>query len=407
MTHQLTLAEKQQILTVLQKEEKLQMVEEERERDLLNEFSRVMSVLAQSVCDRVHSQNITPTRHSFHICATVCRAKPHFIRCNGEKTARSNSCWDCNQITCRSCGIVQAVPAQKKNVWLCKPCSYRRELISKSGEWYYGKDGLHVSKMINQQIIEALEVEPEEEDLEEDTPSAWKMKAKFAQKRLSQTGQTTLKVMKQKWQTLAKIKAHFAETHQYSFGSDTDEESNERVPGERKRSTTCHEEIELYKEYRATSNRKKHTVTPMTYRMSRKQAFNGSFSSCSRDSSPERYLSSQTSGSFSQTSLSSASSTNRTHSYDPNFSNLSVDINELIKRDEKLSKGKRISAQEVGLLKSKHSISASSCTNLSTKSLVNISNMNNPANALSAKRMKSSSTPKLYDVRQDNNVRML
>ena len=32
MTHQLTLAEKQQILTVLQKEEKLQMVEEERER---------------------------------------------------------------------------------------------------------------------------------------------------------------------------------------------------------------------------------------------------------------------------------------------------------------------------------------------------------------------------------------
>ena len=31
-THQLTMAEKQQILTVLQKEEQLQMVEEERER---------------------------------------------------------------------------------------------------------------------------------------------------------------------------------------------------------------------------------------------------------------------------------------------------------------------------------------------------------------------------------------
>ena len=155
-----------------------------------------MSVLAQSVCDRVHSQNTTPSRDSCHICATICRAKPHFIRCNGEKTARSNSCWDCNQITCRSCGIVKAVPAQKKvgfkttslkpsilmfsstwfytnykpsqyflvfyltstsqNVWLCKPCSYRRELVSKSGEWYYGKDGINVNKMINKQIIEAL-----------------------------------------------------------------------------------------------------------------------------------------------------------------------------------------------------------------------------------------------------------
>lgn len=45
------------------------------------------------------------------------------------------------------------------------------------------------------------------------------MKAKFAQKRLSQTGQTTLKVMKQKWQTLAKIKAHFAENHQVCSSS--------------------------------------------------------------------------------------------------------------------------------------------------------------------------------------------
>lgn len=107
-------AEVEAILQVIQRAERLDILEQQRVGRLVER----LETMRRHVMGNGLSQCL--------LCGEVL----------GFLGSSSVFCQDCRKKVCTKCGI-EASPGQKRPLWLCKICSEQREVWKRSGAWFY------------------------------------------------------------------------------------------------------------------------------------------------------------------------------------------------------------------------------------------------------------------------------
>ncbi|XP_073653357.1 rab effector Noc2 isoform X1 [Tursiops truncatus] len=107
-------AEVEAILQVIQRAERLDVLEQQRVGRLVER----LETMRRNVMGNGLSQCL--------LCGEVL----------GFLGSSSVFCKDCRKKVCTKCGI-EASPGQKRPLWLCKICSEQREVWKRSGAWFY------------------------------------------------------------------------------------------------------------------------------------------------------------------------------------------------------------------------------------------------------------------------------
>nr|XP_017511669.2 rab effector Noc2 isoform X5 [Manis javanica]XP_036878654.1 rab effector Noc2 isoform X5 [Manis javanica] len=107
-------AEVEAILQVIQRAERLDVMEQQR----IGRLVERLETMRQNVMGNGLSQCL--------LCGEVL----------GFLGSSSVFCKDCRKKVCTKCGI-EASPGQKRPLWLCKICSEQREVWKRSGAWFY------------------------------------------------------------------------------------------------------------------------------------------------------------------------------------------------------------------------------------------------------------------------------
>ncbi|KAM9597004.1 rab effector Noc2 isoform 1-T2 [Trichechus inunguis] len=107
-------AEVEAILQVIQRAERLDIMEQQR----IGRLVERLETMRRNVMGNGFSQCL--------LCGEVL----------GLLGSSSVFCRDCRKKVCTKCGI-EASPGQKRPLWLCKICSEQREVWKRSGAWFY------------------------------------------------------------------------------------------------------------------------------------------------------------------------------------------------------------------------------------------------------------------------------
>lgn len=107
-------AEVEAILQVIQRAERLDIMEQQR----IGRLVERLETMRRNVMGNGLSQCL--------LCGEVL----------GFLGSSSVFCKDCRKKVCTKCGI-EASPGQKRTLWLCKICSEQREVWKRSGAWFY------------------------------------------------------------------------------------------------------------------------------------------------------------------------------------------------------------------------------------------------------------------------------
>nr|XP_045231654.1 rab effector Noc2 isoform X1 [Macaca fascicularis] len=107
-------AEVEAILQVIQRAERLDVLEQQR----IGRLVERLETMRRNVMGNGLSQCL--------LCGEVL----------GFLGSSSVFCKDCRKKVCTKCGI-EAFPGQKRPLWLCKICSEQREVWKRSGAWFY------------------------------------------------------------------------------------------------------------------------------------------------------------------------------------------------------------------------------------------------------------------------------
>ncbi|XP_073735425.1 LOW QUALITY PROTEIN: rab effector Noc2 [Callorhinus ursinus] len=107
-------AEVEAILQVIQRAERLDVMEQQR----IGRLVERLETMRRNVMGNGLSQCL--------LCGEVL----------GFLGSSSVFCKDCRKKVCTKCGI-EASPGQKRPLWLCKLCSEQREVWKRSGAWFY------------------------------------------------------------------------------------------------------------------------------------------------------------------------------------------------------------------------------------------------------------------------------
>ncbi|XP_077825903.1 rab effector Noc2 isoform X7 [Macaca mulatta] len=107
-------AEVEAILQVIQRAERLDVLEQQR----IGRLVERLETMRRNVMGNGLSQCL--------LCGEVL----------GFLGSSSVFCKDCRKKVCTKCGI-EASPGQKRPLWLCKICSEQREVWKRSGAWFY------------------------------------------------------------------------------------------------------------------------------------------------------------------------------------------------------------------------------------------------------------------------------
>ncbi|XP_004483839.1 rab effector Noc2 isoform X1 [Dasypus novemcinctus] len=107
-------AEVDAILLVIQRAERLDVLEQQR----IGRLVERLETMRRNVMGNGLSQCL--------LCGEVL----------GFLGSSSVFCIDCRKKVCTKCGI-EAAPGQKRPLWLCKICSEQREVWKRSGAWFY------------------------------------------------------------------------------------------------------------------------------------------------------------------------------------------------------------------------------------------------------------------------------
>ncbi|XP_034883498.1 LOW QUALITY PROTEIN: rab effector Noc2 [Mirounga angustirostris] len=107
-------AEVEAILQVIQRAERLDVMEQQR----IGRLVERLETMRRNVMGNGLSQCL--------LCGEVL----------GFLGSSSVFCKDCRKKVCTKCGI-EASPGQKRPLWLCKICSEQREVWKRSGAWFY------------------------------------------------------------------------------------------------------------------------------------------------------------------------------------------------------------------------------------------------------------------------------
>nr|XP_045014426.1 rab effector Noc2 isoform X1 [Jaculus jaculus]XP_045014427.1 rab effector Noc2 isoform X1 [Jaculus jaculus]XP_045014428.1 rab effector Noc2 isoform X1 [Jaculus jaculus]XP_045014429.1 rab effector Noc2 isoform X1 [Jaculus jaculus]XP_045014430.1 rab effector Noc2 isoform X1 [Jaculus jaculus] len=107
-------AELEVILQVIQRAERLDVLEQQR----IGRLVERLETMRRNVMGNGLSQCL--------LCGEVL----------GFLGSSSVFCKDCRKKVCTKCGI-EASPGQKRPLWLCKICSEQREVWKRSGAWFY------------------------------------------------------------------------------------------------------------------------------------------------------------------------------------------------------------------------------------------------------------------------------
>ncbi|XP_012582166.1 PREDICTED: rab effector Noc2 [Condylura cristata] len=107
-------AEVEAILQVIQRAERLDIMEQQR----IGRLVERLETMRRNVMGNGLSQCL--------LCGEVL----------GFLGSSSVFCKDCRKKVCTKCGI-EASPGQKRPLWLCKICSEQREVWKRSGAWFY------------------------------------------------------------------------------------------------------------------------------------------------------------------------------------------------------------------------------------------------------------------------------
>ncbi|XP_036123973.1 rab effector Noc2 isoform X1 [Molossus molossus] len=107
-------AEVEAILQVIQRAERLDVLEQQR----IGRLVERLDTMRRNVMGNGLSQCL--------LCGEVL----------GYLGSSSVFCKDCRKKVCTKCGI-EACPGQKRALWLCKICSEQREVWKRSGAWFY------------------------------------------------------------------------------------------------------------------------------------------------------------------------------------------------------------------------------------------------------------------------------
>ncbi|XP_077605837.1 rab effector Noc2 isoform X1 [Crocuta crocuta] len=107
-------AEVEAILQVIQRAERLDILEQQR----IGRLVERLETMRRNVMGNGLSQCL--------LCGEVL----------GFLGSSSVFCKDCRKKVCTKCGI-EASPGQKRPLWLCKICSEQREVWKRSGAWFY------------------------------------------------------------------------------------------------------------------------------------------------------------------------------------------------------------------------------------------------------------------------------
>uniref|UniRef100_A0A2K6NVX2 Rab effector Noc2 n=1 Tax=Rhinopithecus roxellana TaxID=61622 RepID=A0A2K6NVX2_RHIRO len=107
-------AEVEAILQVIQRAERLDVLEQQR----IGRLVERLETMRRNVLGNGLSQCL--------LCGEVL----------GFLGSSSVFCKDCRKKVCTKCGI-EASPGQKRPLWLCKICSEQREVWKRSGAWFY------------------------------------------------------------------------------------------------------------------------------------------------------------------------------------------------------------------------------------------------------------------------------
>ncbi|XP_042526466.1 rab effector Noc2 isoform X1 [Dipodomys spectabilis] len=110
----LSSAEVEAILQVIQRAERLDIMEQQR----IGRLVERLETMRQNVMGNGLSQCL--------LCGEVL----------GFLGSSSVFCKDCRKKVCTKCGI-EITPGQKRPLWLCKICSEQREVWKRSGAWFY------------------------------------------------------------------------------------------------------------------------------------------------------------------------------------------------------------------------------------------------------------------------------
>ncbi|XP_019617633.1 PREDICTED: regulating synaptic membrane exocytosis protein 2-like [Branchiostoma belcheri] len=143
----LTQEERDQIEAVLARAKELQQKEEQRVRELEQDYT----TLAETVVQQAATKAPTPeaARKLCPICHTTelpANGEGRVINgaagraANGEgrvtNGAEGRVCYDCERVVCMACGSLSPSSVKKEGEWLCQMCQKRRHLALSSGAWY-------------------------------------------------------------------------------------------------------------------------------------------------------------------------------------------------------------------------------------------------------------------------------
>ncbi|CAH1265356.1 PCLO [Branchiostoma lanceolatum] len=129
----LTEEERAQIEAVLARAKELQEKEEQRVRELEEDFTTLAETVVQQAATKAPTpetaQKLCPICHTTELPAVSGSER-------GASGAEGRVCYDCERVVCVACGSMSPSSVKKGEEWLCQMCQKRRHLVLSSGAWY-------------------------------------------------------------------------------------------------------------------------------------------------------------------------------------------------------------------------------------------------------------------------------
>ncbi|XP_078596755.1 uncharacterized protein LOC144873342 isoform X4 [Branchiostoma floridae x Branchiostoma japonicum] len=129
----LTEEERAQIESVLARAKELQHKEEQRVRELEQDYTTLAETVVQQAATKAPTpetaQKLCPICHTTELPAVSGSER-------GASGAEGRVCYDCERVVCVACGSMSPSSVKKGEEWLCQMCQKRRHLVLSSGAWY-------------------------------------------------------------------------------------------------------------------------------------------------------------------------------------------------------------------------------------------------------------------------------
>ncbi|XP_066284221.1 protein piccolo-like isoform X4 [Branchiostoma lanceolatum] len=129
----LTEEERAQIEAVLARAKELQDKEEQRVRELEEDFTTLAETVVQQAATKAPTpetaKKLCPICHTTELPAVSGSER-------GASGAEGRVCYDCERVVCVACGSMSPSSVKKGEEWLCQMCQKRRHLVLSSGAWY-------------------------------------------------------------------------------------------------------------------------------------------------------------------------------------------------------------------------------------------------------------------------------